>query len=119
MTIFAALLKKVPMGCRDSVILEPLLRNHEVNYLISDAHTQQPYNDNLCLFRALVVHLHGTTNLETSTSVIFNAFLEKLGCDPKQYCGVSMDNLPIVEDVQEKKSLSTISTLKTAILWEN
>ena len=56
----------------------------------------------MCLFRALTVHLHGTTNLETPTSVIFNAFLEISGCDPKQFCGVSMDNLPIVEDVVEK-----------------
>ena len=102
MTIFATLLKNVPLGCPGSVIPEPLLRSHQVNCLISDAHTLQPYNDNLCLFRALAVHLHGTTNLETSTSAIFNAFIKKLGCDPKQYCGISMDNLPIVEDVVEK-----------------
>ena len=74
-TIFAALLKNVPMGCPDSVILEQLLRkNHVYFFLISDAHTQQTYNDNLCLFRALAVHLHGKTSLETSTSKIFNAF---------------------------------------------
>ena len=85
-TIFAALLKNVPMGCPDSKNPKPLLRNHQVN----------------CLFRALAVHLHGTTNRETSTSVIFNAFLEKSGCDPKQFFGVSMDDLPKVEDVVEK-----------------
>ena len=56
----------------------------------------------LCLFRALAVHLNGITNPETSTSEIFNDFLEKSGCDPKQFCRVSMDNLPIVEDVVEK-----------------
>ena len=43
-TIFAALLKNVPMGCPSSVIPELLLINHQVNCLISDAHTQQPYN---------------------------------------------------------------------------
>ena len=64
--------------------------------------TKQPYNDNLCLFRALAVHLHGITNLEIYTSNIFNEFLEKSGCDPKQFRGVSMDNLPIVEDVVGK-----------------
>ena len=101
-TIFAALLKNVPMGCPDSVIPEPLLRNNHVNCLISNQDTKQPYNDNLCLFRALAVHLHGTTILETSTSKIFNDFLEKSGCDPKQFRGVSMDNLPVVEDVVEK-----------------
>ena len=102
MTIFAALLKNVPMGCPDSVIPEPLLRNNHVNCLISNQDTKQPYNDNLCLFRALAVNLHGTTGLETSTSKIFNDFLEKSGYDPKQFRGVSMDNLPVVEDVVEK-----------------
>ena len=98
----AALLKSVPIGCPDSVIPEPLLRNNQVNCLISDQDTKQPYNDNLCLFRALAVHLHGTTGLETSVSKIFNDFLGKSGCDPKQFRGVSMDNLPVVEDVVEK-----------------
>ena len=101
-TIFAALLKNVPMGCRDSVIPEPLLRTNHVKFLVSDQNTKQPYNDNLCLFRALAVHLHGTNSLGTSTSKIFNDFLEKSGCDPKQFCGVSMDNRPIVEDVVGK-----------------
>ena len=44
-TIFAALLENVPMGSPDSLIREPLLRNNQVICLISDAHTQQPYND--------------------------------------------------------------------------
>ena len=35
-TIFAALLKNVPTGCPDSVIPKPLLRNHQVDCLISD-----------------------------------------------------------------------------------
>ena len=101
-TIFAALLKNIPMGCPDSVNPEPLLRNNHVNCLISDQDTKQPYNDNLCLFRALAVHLRGTTSVEKSTSKIFNDFLEKSGCDPKQFRGVSMDNLPKVEDVVGK-----------------
>ena len=39
-TIFARFLKKVPMGCPDSVIPEQLLRNHQFDCLISDAHMQ-------------------------------------------------------------------------------
>ena len=101
-TIFAALVKNLSMGCPDSVIPEPLLRNNHVNCLISDGHTQQPCNDNLCLFRALAVPLHGTPYLKTSNSVIFNAFLEKPCCDLKQFREVSVGNLPIAEDVVEK-----------------
>ena len=67
-TIIAALLKNVPVGCPDSVIPEPLLRNNHVNCLIWNQDIKQPHNDNLCLFRALAVQLHGTTGLDTSTS---------------------------------------------------
>ena len=51
-TIFAALPKNILMGSPDSLILETLLKNQQVNCLISDSR-QQAYNDNLCLFRAL------------------------------------------------------------------
>ena len=47
-------------------------------------------------------HLHGTTSLETSTPIFFNDFLEKFDGDQKQFRRVSMDILPIVEDVVEK-----------------
>ena len=51
---------------------------------------------------------------------IFNNFLEKLVCDLTQYRGVSMENLPFVEDVVDKKTpLSTISTLEMETSWVN
>ena len=33
LTLSAVLLKDVPMGCKDSVLLEPLLKNQKVNCL--------------------------------------------------------------------------------------
>ena len=90
------------MGCPESVIPEPFLRNNHVNCFILDQNTKQPYDDILCLFRALLVHSHGTINLETSTSKFCNIFLEKVGCDPKQLREDSMDNLRNVEDVVDK-----------------
>ena len=98
------------MRCPDSVFYEPILRNNHVNCLVPDQNTKQPYNDNLCLFRAVAVHLDGITNLETSLSKIFNDFLEKSGCE------THFDNLPLVEDLVVKASLSTISILKMEIL---
>ena len=62
LTIFASLLKDVPMGCKDTLLPEPLLRNGNVNCLTFERNTRQPYNDNLCLFRALALHLHLTKN---------------------------------------------------------
>ena len=59
LTVFAALLKNVPMGCKDEVLPEPLLKNCTINCLTFERNTRQPYNDNLCLFRAHALHLHG------------------------------------------------------------
>ena len=33
LTIFASLLKDVPMGCKDTLLPEPLLKNHNLNCL--------------------------------------------------------------------------------------
>ena len=76
--VFAALLKVVPMGCKDAVLPEPLLKNHTINCLIFEENTGQPYNDNLCLFRALVLHLHGTQRMEEETLEKFNLFIKKM-----------------------------------------
>ena len=40
--IFAALLKNIPMGCKDSVLPEPLLRHTQVKCLLSNK-DQEPY----------------------------------------------------------------------------
>ena len=77
-TVFAALLKDVPMGCKNAVLSEPLLKNHTINCLTFEENTRQPYNDNLCLFRALALHLHGTQRLEEETSKLFNLFINKM-----------------------------------------
>ena len=72
LTVYAALLKDVPMGCKNAVLPEPLLKNHTINCLTFEESTRQPYNDNLCLFRALALHLHVTQRLEEEISKLFN-----------------------------------------------
>ena len=64
LTIVAALLRDIPMACRDAVLPESLLKNHTVNCLTFEKNTRKPYNDNLCLFRALALHLRGNERLE-------------------------------------------------------
>ena len=100
LTFFAALLKDVPMGCKDTVLPEPLLKNHNVICLTFERNTRQPYNDNLCLFRALALHLHGNEKLEEVTSKIFNLFLingEEV--DVSKFQGVHLNDIPKVEDL--------------------
>ena len=100
LTIFASLLKDVPMGCKDTVLPEPLLKNHNVKSLTFERNTRQPYNENLCIFRALALHLHGNEKLEDETSKIFNLFLNRCGeGDPSKFQGVHMTDIPKVEDL--------------------
>ena len=100
LTVFAALLKDVPMGCKNAVLPEPLLKIHTINRLTFEENTRQPYNDNLCLFRALALHMHGNKRLEEESSQIFNSFINKMdGLSPNQFKGVHMNDIPFVEDL--------------------
>ena len=42
LNVFAALLKDVPMGCKNAVLPEPLLRNGTINCLTFEEVTRQP-----------------------------------------------------------------------------
>ena len=100
LTVFAVLLKDVTIGCKNAVLPEPLLRKGTINCLTFEKSTRQPYNDNLCLFRALALHLNGTQRLEEETSKLFNLFINKIdGLSPNQFQVVHMNDIPIVEDL--------------------
>ena len=100
LTIFASLLKDVPKGCKDTVLPEPLLKNHNVNCLTLERITRQPYNDILCLFRALALHLHSNEKLEEETSKNFNLYLKNSEeRDPSNFQGVHMTDIPKVEEM--------------------
>ena len=100
LTVFAALLKDVPMRCKDAVLPEPLLKNCTISCLTFEEDTRQPHNDNLCPFRALALHLHGNQRLEEETSKVFNSFVNKNdGLSPNQFNGVHINDIPIVEDL--------------------
>ena len=99
-TVFAALLKDIPMGCKNTVLPEPLLRNCNVNFLTFERNTSQPYNDYLCVFRAVALHLIGNGRLEEETSKIFNHSLNSCGeRDPSKFQGVHMTDIPKVEEM--------------------
>ena len=100
-TIFAALLKNILLGCLDSVAPEPLLRNPEVNCLVSNGH-DVPYNDNLCLFRAISIHLFGSVDVEPHAMQLFDNFVSATDCDPENFMGVSRDQIPVIENLVEK-----------------
>ena len=100
LTVFAVLLKDVPMGYMNAVLPELLLRNGTINCLTFEENTRQPYNDNLCLFRALALHMHGNQRLEEKTSKIFNLFINKIdGFKTDQFQGVHINDISFVEDL--------------------
>ena len=78
LTVFAALLKDAPMGCKDAVLPEPVLQNYIVHCVTDEQNRRQPDNHNLYLFRALVPHLQGNQRLEEETSKNFNSFKNRM-----------------------------------------
>ena len=88
------------MGCKNAMLPEPLLKNHTINCLTYEEITRQPYNDNLCLFRALALQLHFTQRLEEETSQLFSFFINKMdGLSADQFQGVHINDIPTVEDL--------------------
>ena len=100
LTVFAALLKDVSMGCKDAGLHELLLENHTINCLTFEENTRQLYNDQLWLFRALALHLHRNQKVEEETSKIFNSFINRIDwLTPPHFQGVLMNDNPLVEDL--------------------
>ena len=100
LNVFAALQKYVSMGCNDAVLPEPLLKKCKINCLTFQRKRRQPYNDNLCLFRALALHLHGNQRMEEEFSKIFNLFINKVDAlSTHQFHGLHMNEIPFVEDL--------------------
>ena len=92
------------MGCEDTVLPEPLLKNHNVNCLTFQRITRQPYNDNLCLFRALALHLHGNAKRQEETSEISNLFLNySEEGDLSKFQGGRVKDTPKVENLLQLK----------------
>ena len=90
------------MGCKDTVLPEPLLKNHNVNCFTYQENTLQPYNDNLSLFRALALHSHGNKKLEEDTSKNFKFFLNNSEeGDVSKFQGVHLNDIPKVEDLSQ------------------
>ena len=92
------------MGCPDSVLPEKLLRNNQVNCLLSDK-DKQLCIDRLCLFRALIMYLLGHSYLDALTTQLFTEFLSKSRYDWKNFRGVPIDDLPLVEEIVERNKI--------------
>ena len=97
--IFVLLLKAVHFGCIHQTIPTTLLRNLLVKCIVSDC-KMKPYQDKLCMFRALAYKINGSVdlkqNIEIMTQMFFSA-TRKEACFP----GVHEDDIPILEELTE------------------
>ena len=89
------------MECPDSVLPEPLLRNTQLNCLLTNK-DKEPYKGHLCLFRALTKYMNGHNDLDSHTSRYCTEFVSKSGYDPKSFRGVSAEDLPAVEEIVQR-----------------
>ena len=48
------------------------------------------------------MYLHGLSNLDVHTSQLFTEFKSKSGYNPKNLCGVLINDLPIIEGIVER-----------------
>ena len=62
-TLFAVLLKEIPMTCKDAVPPDPLRKDPPLKSLTFEAKTRKPYNGDLFFFRAQVLPLLGIERL--------------------------------------------------------
>ena len=89
------------MGCPDSVLPEPLLRHTQVNCLSSNK-DKNSYKDHLVLFRALAIYMNGHNDFDFHNSRYFTEFLSKSRLEPKSFRGVSVKDLPVVEEIVQR-----------------
>ena len=100
MTVFATLVLDTPLGCKDVEIPEQLSRHCELFTLTYDLVNKRSFNDNMCLFRAIVFHKKGAdkrVSVENETKQLFNTYIQQLGIEANKFRGVKKANFPIVE----------------------
>ena len=88
------------MGCKDHILLKALLRNCKINSVTFEENTEQPFNDNLNLLRALALPLHGNQKLKEATSKLLKLCIKgNDGLSPHQFQGVHVNEITVVEDL--------------------
>ena len=98
-TNVTALLREVPIGCKDTILPDPVMNKQSAKDLEIEQITWKPYKDNLGIFRALELHLHGKERLERETSILLIFYLEQTGgTDPATFRGVYLEEIATVEN---------------------
>ena len=100
-TFFVFLLSGVPLGCITQNIPSILLRNGYVKCFVSDCE-KKPYQDNLCMFRALAYNLYGSDELQIKTMELMQMFLSATRRDDETFPGIHEDDIPVLEEITDR-----------------
>ena len=106
LTVFAVLVKDVPMGFKKSVLPGTLLKNQTVNCVAFEEITRQSYNGHLCFFEDIALDLFRNHTLRKEISKVFNVFITTVETgNSNHFKGVQMNDFPIVQDLLRLKIL--------------
>ena len=96
--VFVFHLTDVPLGCQNALLPQALLRHPLVKTFLSDS-DKKPFDDNLCLFRAVAYEKFGSGGLAVATKYLVSEFLSKTGIDSKSFTGVLPNEIHDVEQI--------------------
>ena len=98
MTVFAAILKEISLGGQNLEIPSRILKNKNIVCLSTNS-SNKPYNDNLCLSKAVAFHITGRHNLEEQTAELFQRYLEHCEVDVNDFKGATLETINAIEDL--------------------
>ena len=97
-SIRATLVRDIPLGCY-SLSLPLWIRQHRfIHSHVFNSSNDRANNDNLCLFRGMARH-YEAANLEAKTSEIFSQYLTARSLDARNFRGVRLSDIHMVEDI--------------------
>ena len=100
-TFFVFLLSGVPLGCIIQNIPSLLLRNGYFKCFVFDCN-KKPFQDNLCMFRALSYEIHGSNELQQNTLKLMHNFLLATRRDDETFPGIHEDDILVLEALVDR-----------------
>ena len=99
-TFFLYHLTDIPLGCHQVQLPSILIQNRLVKCFVSDSRNR-PFDDNLCMFRAVAYHLYGESEYQQQYVTLFEKFINITKQSTESFPGVEMGQLEVLEKIIE------------------
>ena len=100
-TFFVFLLSGAPLRCIEQSIPSTFVKNPLVKGFVSDC-DKNPYQEILCMFRALSYEIHGSDELQQNTLKLMQNFLSATERVDKNFSGIHEDYIPVLEELIDR-----------------